>query len=284
MLTDPALGGCVPRTGEHPSLLVSSKLAAEDVRKAVTESVRRAKADSSVLVVALLGHGFTAPQRTELYYMVRDSTPQSTSSAVHVGQLLTDAADEVGVDGVIALIDTCRAAGAIPDTGRLAGGVRSGRARLAVLTAAAADQNARDMRLSFALVRVIKEGLAGAGSMLHVDRTLTEALREQVSGQTVGRAEYDNDPFALQGLWLAYNRRHTRAGAGESVGPLGRQELQEAVEMWRTPGALPERLTLTALEELHAFVRTDQNEPGAMSAFASRSRRTPTTWLISPPV
>lgn len=259
VLTDPALGGCMPRAGEHPSLLVSEDLTTEGVRDALGEAMRRAKANSAVLVVALLGHGFTTPQQTELYYMVRDSTAESTASALHVGQLLADAADEAGVDGVIALVDTCHAAGAVPDSGRLAGGVRSGRARLAVLTAAAADQDARDLRLSFALTQVVKDGLADAGSMLYVDRALTEALRERISGQTVGRAEYDNDPFAFHGLWLTRNARHTRGDTNEPVGPLGRQALRQAVESWRTPGELPERLTRAALKELRDFVQADRS-------------------------
>nr|WP_240673525.1 hypothetical protein [Streptomyces sp. S10(2018)] len=261
VLTDPALGGCEARTGEYPSLLVNRELRPADVREAVVMAVRQAKADSAVLVVALLGHGFTSPQQTELYFMVSDSTTESVLSAVNVRQLLAEAADEAGVDGVIALVDTCHAAGAAPDAGRIAGGIRAGRTRLSVLTAAAADQAARDMRLTFALVEVLTEGLAGAGSEVFVDRTLTKELRERVSGQAIGRMELDNDPFALEGLWLARNRRYrSQRAADEVVGPLGRQELQQAVEMWRVQQHLPERLTRTALTELHDFVRTGQVE------------------------
>ncbi|WP_230396076.1 vWA-MoxR associated conflict system protein [Streptomyces blattellae] len=265
VLTDPVLGGCARRIGAHRSLLIGDDLSPEDVRTAMGEAVARARADSAVLIVALLGHGFTPPQQTDLYYMVGGSTTESTGSAVHVGQLLSDAADTAGVDGVIALVDTCHAGGAVPDARRLAGGVRSGRARLAVLTAALAGQDARDLKLTFALTEVLRQGVAGAGSALYVDRTLTGTLRERVGGQAVGRAEYDNDPYALQGLWLARNARHPAAGSGECVGPLGRRVLREAVEMWRRTARIPERLTLTVLEELHDFARTgrpgDETEP-----------------------
>ncbi|WP_165586158.1 caspase family protein [Streptomyces sp. IBTA2] len=85
------------------------------MRRAVREAAGTARADNAVLVVALLGHGFTPPQQSELYYMVAGSTTGSTLSAVNVGQLLAEAVDEPGVEGVIAVIDTCHATGAMPD-------------------------------------------------------------------------------------------------------------------------------------------------------------------------
>ncbi|WP_019354863.1 tetratricopeptide repeat protein [Streptomyces sp. AA1529] len=242
VLTDPEVGGCRARYGHHPSLLVGEELEPEDVRRAVHEVTRRATADGAAMVVALLGHGFTTPQQTDLYYMVGSSTTQSTLSAVHVGSLLADAADEVGVDGVIALIDTCHAGGAVPNASRLAGGVRSGRARLAVLTAAAADQEARDMRLTAALTEVLREGISSAGSAIYVDQTLCEALRERISGQAVGRADYDNDPYASEGLWLARNTYRIMGAAGYYLPVLPdlpdlpeRRDLQPAVQVF--PGA-----------------------------------------------
>ncbi|MFH8447854.1 hypothetical protein ACH4CD_01340 [Streptomyces fungicidicus] len=253
VLTDPALGACGARPGHCGSLLVGAELEPEDVRRAVQEAVRHAKADQAVLVVALLGHGFTPPQRTELYYMVARSTTASTMSAVNVRNMLAEAADEPGVEGVIALVDTCHAAGAAPDAGGIAGGVRAGRTRLSVLTASAADQAARDMRLTFALVDVLREGLGGADTSVYVDEQLTEELRDRIAGQVVGRFAYDNDPFALDGLWLAHNRSCS-PGAGDGVvGPVGRRDLAEAVSMWRSGTRLPARLTLADLGPLHRF-------------------------------
>lgn len=233
VLTDPARGGCAHRTGERGSLLVGAELTPEDVRRAVREAAGTARADNAVLVMALLGHGFTPPQQSELYYMVAGSTTGSTLSALNVGQLLAEAVDEPGVEGVIALIDTCHATGAMPDARRIAGGVKAGRTRLSVVTAAAADQAARGMRLSFALADVLRDGIAGAGPAVYADARLTEALRERIVGQVVGRFDYDNDPFTAEGLWLARNVRSTPGTAGGVVGPLGRQDLEEAVAMWR---------------------------------------------------
>ncbi|MFF1628868.1 hypothetical protein [Streptomyces sp. NPDC058272] len=258
VLTDPALGACVARTGDHPSLLVSAALKPEDVRTAVREAVCRARDDNAVLVVALLGHGFTTPQQTDLYYMVADSTTGSIGSAVHVGQLLTEAVDEPGVEGVVALVDTCHAAGATPDARGITGGVRAGRTRLSVLTAAAADQAARDMRLTFAVVDVLRQGVTDAGPLVYADAKLTEALRERIVGQVVGRFEYDNDPFAADGLWLARNARSAPGAGGGVVGQAGRQDLEEAVALWRAGTRLPARLTRSALDELHTFARRNE--------------------------
>ncbi|MGV9790751.1 vWA-MoxR associated conflict system protein [Streptomyces sp. NPDC003435] len=255
VLTDASLGGCVPRSGEYESLVVSDSLAPEDVDKAVREAVRRAREDNAVLVLALLGHGFTTPQQTELRFMVADSTTGSPISAVDVSRLLAVAADESGVEGVIALIDTCYSAGGMPDAGQIAGGVRSGQTRLSVLTAAAADQPARGMRLTRALVAILREGLTGAGAKVRVDALLTGGLRERIVGQAVGRFEYDNDPFAQEDLWLARNVCFAPGATGGAVGQVGRQALEQAVTMWQADKNLPTPLTRSVLEELDDFVR-----------------------------
>ncbi|AJF69121.1 hypothetical protein [Streptomyces vietnamensis] len=255
VLTDASLGECVTRTGEYSSLVVSDSLEPEDVHRAVREAVRRAREDKAVLVLALLGHGFTTPQQTDLYFMVAGSSTGSPLSAVDVGQLLAVAVDESGVEGVIALIDTCYSAGGMPDAGRIAGGVRSGQTRLSVLTAAAADQPARGMRLTRALVAILREGLTGAGAKVRVDALLTSGLRERIAGQVVGRFEYDNDPFAQEDLWLARNVCFATGTTGGVIGKVGRQALEQAVTMWQAGKSLPTPLTRSVLEDLYAFVR-----------------------------
>ncbi|SCF93405.1 MULTISPECIES: hypothetical protein [unclassified Streptomyces] len=261
VLTDSARGGCVPRTGEHCSLIVSASLTTEDVRAALHEAVRRARADNAVLVVALLGHGFTPPQQTELHFMVAESTTGSTMSALNVAQLLTEAVDEPGVKGVIALVDTCHAAGAMPDPGRIAGGVRAGRTGLSVVAAAAADQAARGMRLSFALIDVLRNGIAGAGATITPDARLTEELRSRASGQDIGRFAYDNARFDAADLWLARNVRSVPEAPGGVVGPLGRQDLEEAVALWRADAWLPAHLSLDGLRSLEtAVLQGDEGE------------------------
>ncbi|WOX26365.1 hypothetical protein [Streptomyces solicathayae] len=128
VLTDPAFGVCVARTGEHPSLLAGATIASDDIRRAVREAVRRAGEENAVLVVAILGHGFTPTRGADLYYMAADSTG-TAGSAINVRQLLLEAVDEPGVEGIIALIDTNHAASAMPDSRSLADGLREGRTR-----------------------------------------------------------------------------------------------------------------------------------------------------------
>ncbi|MFI7365805.1 hypothetical protein ACIBO4_27050 [Streptomyces sp. NPDC050149] len=263
VLTNPALGACTPRNGAHGSLLLGSTLTTEDVRAAVREAVRCAREDNAVLVLALLGHGFTPPLQADLYFMVAGSTTGSTISAVNVGQLLTDAVDEPGVEGVIALVDTCHATGGMPDMRRITGGVRAGRTRMSVVTAAAAGQEARDMRLSFALVAALREGIAGAHTTVYADALLIENLRGRVKGQAIGRFEYDNDPFVAEGLWLARNVRSAPGAGGGVVGPAGLGDLEQAVSMWRADMRLPTPRTRGDLDELYTFAREGQVEDSA---------------------
>ncbi|GAA2570788.1 hypothetical protein GCM10010304_06380 [Streptomyces roseoviolaceus] len=216
VLTDPALGACIPRTGDYPSLLVGS-LTSEDVRKAVRESVRRAGDENAALVVALMGHGFTTPHQAHLYYMVADSITGSIGSAVNVSQMLIEAADEPGIEGVVALVDTNHAATAMPDSRGLADGVRGGRTRLSVLASSAADEAAYDMRFTLALTDVLRGGVSDAGPCVYLDALLTKELRSRIAGQTVGHLTYDNDPWAAESLWLARNARSAVGTAGEET-------------------------------------------------------------------
>lgn len=263
VMVAPALGGCAERSGEYPSLLLGDDLKPDDVKNAVHKAALVAKESNAVLVIALLGHGFTPTQQTNLYYMVADSTTQSTGSAVEVGPLLADAANALGVDGVIAIIDTCCALGALPDAARLVGGTREGRSRLAVITAASADEPARDMRLSSAVVEVLTGGVMGAGPDLYVDPIFVKALRDLVLGQDIGYLTYDNDPFAMERLWLARNSSHAGSGVDECVGPLGREELEDVVGAWRGERTMPQRLSRSALDELSRFLEEDGEGSGA---------------------
>ncbi|MEU6312155.1 hypothetical protein [Streptomyces sp. NPDC047014] len=270
VLTHPDLGACAARTGAHPSLLISPALTPGAVRAAVHEAMRRAREDKAVLVLALLGHGFTTPAQQGLYYMTAESTTGSTLSALNVGQLLSEAVDEPGVEGVIALIDTCYAGAGLPDTGRIAGGLRAGRLRLSVVTAAASDQPARGMKLSRGLAHVLRSGVPGAGAVLYADERLLGALRPHTVGQAVGGFAFQNDPFAAEGLWLARNARRGAAGASGAVGPLGLGDLQQAVSLWRADTRLPLPLTRAELDSLYAFAREGEVDDEADPRWRAR--------------
>ncbi|MGW2841100.1 vWA-MoxR associated conflict system protein [Streptomyces sp. NPDC001493] len=241
VLTDPDLGGAEPADG---SLLLDPP-SAEVVRRAVHAAAARARQDGGVLIVALLGHGFVSPG---LRFMVRESTQTSSGSAVDVPGLLGEAANDA--DGVIALIDTCHAGAAPPSPDVLAGGVRDGRVRLAVVMAAAAGQDAYGMNLSLALTDVLRRGLDDRGPYLLVDddlmsRVRAEVLRRDV-GQTIGRSVFDQHDFAESPLWLSRNRSASY-GAGSGIGPVAAQLLNEATEGWAGRPIRWSHASLTAL-------------------------------------
>jgi hypothetical protein len=224
VLADPELGGCVPCEGENPSLLLGGDLTPTQVRDAVHEAARRAAADGGVLVLALLGHGFAGPH---LYYMVGRSQRTDPTTAVDVRSLLGDIANITGLDGTIALIDTCHAGAAVPPADTLAQGVRAGITRLAVLTATTAGKTARDMRFSRELTELIRGGTATEDDTLSVDETFVGRLRQKVTGQTVGFAVHDQDGYADGPLWLTRNARG--AAGGRVYGPLAVRLLNEAL-------------------------------------------------------
>ncbi|MGW0854704.1 vWA-MoxR associated conflict system protein [Streptomyces sp. NPDC002690] len=241
VLTDPDLGGAEPT---DDSLLIDPP-SAEDVRRAVHAAAARARRDGGVLIVALLGHGFVSPG---LRFMVRDSTETSSGSAVDVPGLLGEAANDT--EGVIALIDTCHGGAAPPSPDVLASGVRDGQVRLAVVMAAAANQDAFGMNLSLALAAVIRRGLDDRGPYLLVDDDLMSAVRAEVLkrdvGQTIGRSVFDQYDFAESALWLSHNRRASY-GSGSGIGPVAARLLDEATEGWASRPTRWSHASLTAL-------------------------------------
>ncbi|MFE7535302.1 hypothetical protein ACFU67_13650 [Streptomyces rhizosphaericola] len=242
VLTDPDLGGAEPT---EDSLLLDPQ-SPEDVRRAVHAAATRAQQDGGVLIVALLGHGFTAPA---LRFMVRGSLLASSASALDVPGLLGEVANEA--EGVIALVDTCHAGAAPPPPDTVANGVRAGQVRLAVVMAAASTQDAYGMNLSLALTAVIRRGLENRGPHLLVDDALMSGVRAEVlkqgSGQSIGRSVFDQYDFAESPLWLARNARASY-GTGSEIGPVAVQLLDESTEGW------PNRPTRWTHASLTAFL------------------------------
>ncbi|MCX5417284.1 hypothetical protein [Streptomyces sp. NBC_00059] len=250
VLTDPHLGGAEPT---DDSLLLNPQ-SPEDVTAAVHAAATRAQQDGAVLIVALLGHGFTAPT---LRFMVRDSRVTSAGSAVDVPGLLGEVANEA--EGVIALIDTCHAGAAPPSPDVLANGVRAGQVQFAVIMAAAAGQDAYGMNLSLALASVLRRGLDDRGRHLLVDDELMSSVRAEVrkldSGQSIGRSVFDQYDFAVGPLWLAHNARASY-GAGSEIGPVAARLLDEASEGWPDR---PTRWTHASLTALLTSSAADQH-------------------------
>ncbi|MET7285121.1 hypothetical protein [Streptomyces sp. NPDC005573] len=236
VLSDPDLGGCAPGLPDGRSLLVGPDLAAGSIDGHVRDAYRFAGERGAVLVLALLGHGFVPGATSSLYYMGADSRPEERDRAVEVGPLLRDAADRDGVHGVVCVVDTCHAGGAMPDSRELAAGVRGGSSRLAVLTSCGAAQPAIDLRLSRELAGLLQRGADEGGRFIDAG-TAARALRGRLPGQNVGFQDWDGHPFAREPLWLAPNPRHPERSAVRSgaLGPRAREELAAALAALEPP-------------------------------------------------
>jgi hypothetical protein len=247
VLVDPLLGGCEPCQDSELSLLLGDELTRGQVEDAVIAAASRAARDEAVLVVALLGHGFAAPH---LYFMVGDSKAADPASAVNVPNLLAEVSNKPGVDGVIALIDTCHAGAATPDAMTLARGARSGHLRIDVVAAATALQNAKKMRFSFALAQTIRNGLPSAEATLCV-KPLIKHLHPRVSGgQTIGYSGHDQDAYAAEDdLWLARNAAYSQRPAGDAFGQLAVKQLVDALATCKIAPARWTRDSLNSLIE-----------------------------------
>ncbi|MFD5325725.1 hypothetical protein [Streptomyces sp. NPDC127092] len=226
-LVSPWAGACAKDPAHGPTLLYGPGLTQDAVEKAVRRAGRAAAEAGAVLVLAFLGHGMAAG--TQLYYMAGDSRAEDPLSAVDVGSLLGGLLDTTGLDGLVALVDTCHAGNALPDLPSLANGIRRGDTRLSLLMGAAADEEAYALRFSTTVVKVLQEGVADAGEIL-TGAAVAQAVRLDggAVGQNVHYVDYDGAAFAAGPLWLARNARHAAAVAGSPLGPIARAELAHA--------------------------------------------------------
>lgn len=224
-LLDPALGGCVPALPDGVALLGGRQgdehIPSDTIRAAIAEAAQRAAAvdEGATLVLALLGHGFTPGASPSLYMMGADSIDQDRRTGVYVAEALNGAADQTGINGVIALVDTCSAAAAVPLAFELTTGVRGGQARLAVLAASGATQDAYDLRFSRTLADVLDTGISTAPPTLTVAE-LGRALDRLIPGQNIIYNEYGGGLAKTESLWLARNRRALMtSGSEDGRGP-----------------------------------------------------------------
>jgi len=247
VLVDPRFGGCLPGLPDGRSLFTGPELTGPRIGELVREGYRFAGERSAVLVVALLGHGFVPGTSGSLCYMGTDSQPEVREGAVEVGPLLRDAADRNGVHGVVCVVDTCHAGGAMPNPNELAGGVRGGSVRLNVLMSCGAAQPSVDLRLSRELADLLQRGRARAGQFIDTG-TAAFAIRGRLPGQNVGHSVLDGDPFAQEPLWLGRNVCHPGYTVGPRAGvpgPRARQALAAALAALDPPlgdGRLPNTL------------------------------------------
>ncbi|MBD0839763.1 hypothetical protein ICC28_13765 [Streptomyces sp. TRM68416] len=225
VLLDPAVGGCAEPPQGLPSLLCGPDVMQTQVEKAVRDAAERAAEAGAVLVLAFLGHGTTPGDAPRLLFMASDSRSDVPGTVVDLGGLLAAAVDTPGVRGVFALVDTCRAAGAVPDLAALGAGVRGGAVRLSVLMSVGVFEDAYGLAFSRGVVRVLREGLAGAGEFLTAD-DVQEAV-DALAGTGARVVTANGDSLAGR-VWFARNIRHT-AGHGPLLGPVAEDELRWAL-------------------------------------------------------
>jgi hypothetical protein len=244
-----ATGGACDAALPDGRSLLSGELTSGEITEAVEAAIRHASRREATLVLALLGHGFVAGGSTRLYFMGYNSHEQVRLDAVDVQSLLLSAVDHVGVDGVIGVIDTCMAAGAVPPMGDVLAGSRSGRTRLALLLAAGVTQEAYDLRVARGLADVLRSGVPDAGPLLDMGQVLV-ALRQRAGGQDIAGFGYEGDSLVRTGLWLGHNRLHVVGGARTLVGPLGSVQLNRALRALDPTGIESKCQDAASLQEL----------------------------------
>ncbi|MGA5417964.1 hypothetical protein [Streptomyces pseudogriseolus] len=248
------LGQCSPALADQGAVLYGPDATQARIEAAVRAAARQAGEAGATLVLAFLGHGMAASGHAELYLMCADAEPDVVSTAVNVGQMIVQAAEQPGVDGVITLVDTCHAAGAVPDVKALMAGMRGGRTRASLLMASRAGQEARDLAFSRRLAELLRQGIPGGGRHAGVSE-LREMLRQTVFGQDIISLEHDGDHFAVGGLWLSHNARH--AGADHSgPGLLGTEDLKAALEAAGPAVAWPQPWSSHELDRVRREIQT----------------------------
>ncbi|MER5530174.1 hypothetical protein ABT075_37255 [Streptomyces sp. NPDC002677] len=223
VLTDDWRGGCAHTPAVESALLHGASVGQADIEAAIRSAARRAGESGAVLVVAFLGHGITSGNNSRLFLMAGDSRPDETGSAVNVAHELERALETPGLAGLVALVDTCHAGGAIPDLGAVDGGVRDGATRLALLMAVGAGQEAYGLAFSRGIVRVLEQGVVGAGEFLFPE-ALFDAVSAEVPGQDAHLVQFVGARFGER-PWLARNPSHL-VRAGSRLGPIAHEELE----------------------------------------------------------
>ncbi|MFC8917961.1 hypothetical protein ACFT5C_19540 [Streptomyces sp. NPDC057116] len=257
----PGAGDCVPGLRDGRSLVTGDGLTADAIRALAGDAVRFAADRGAFLVLALLGHGFVPGNTTTLYFMGADSTLESTYRAVNVGELMASAANQQAISGVLGVIDTCHATGAVPPSQDLAAGDRNGRSRLALLMASSVAQSASDLAFSRALAECVRAGVAEAGPVLDVHDVLG-VVRARLTGQDVTATVHDGDPFSRDPLWIARNAAHGVSASAGPYGPLAREEFAAAM------GSLPTDAPVRGLPH-------DARSAEALKSDLSRLERSP---------
>ncbi|MEU5677027.1 caspase family protein [Streptomyces rochei] len=225
-LLDRRVGGCAHAPHGIDSFLTGASVTQEQIEKAVRTAAERAGRAEAVLVLAFVGHGTTLGGAPRLFLMASDSRTDTRTTVVNVSDLLAQALDTQGIQGVIAVVDTCHAGGATPDIAALDAGVRKGATRLSLLMSVGVEEDAYGLAFTRGLVRVLRDGVSGAGEYLSA-----EDVRQAVNAMANTGARVvvaDGNPFGAH-PWIARNAQYALRGRA-LLGPVGRQDLTWALE------------------------------------------------------
>ncbi|MGP8298283.1 hypothetical protein ACTPOK_10090 [Streptomyces inhibens] len=259
VLVDPKLGGCVDRGND--SLLIGTGLGKNRVEAAVEKAAQLARRDGGPLILALLGHGEGA-QGAALHFVTSGKRNDPPLMNVHVPSLLGDTLNHHGLDGLVAIIDTCLSGGAIPATPDVTAGRQQGNVRFSLLFAATAHEPAFDTRLSTELTRLIEEGIPGAGDFLKGDADLMKRLGERIPGQQPGLSTFDGGSRVGGDLWLARNHAASFNGL---LGPIAKMALKAAVRR------VDDNLLLSTEDEVAAWLK-DNEQTASVGSWAAVQR------------
>jgi hypothetical protein len=200
-LLDVEIGACGAGLPDGQALLYG-KITAASVEAQVRAAIDYAAAKGATLVLVILGHGFAAG--ADLYLMSWNSVEDVRDKAVNVSNLLVEAADRLGVNGVFGVIDTCNAAAAQSQIPQLAIGTREGQARLSLLMASVARQDAYGLGMSQKLTALLRSGLPESGPYLGLHDLHLNVL-DVVPEQCLVSSSYDGSQTA-DPVWLARNK------------------------------------------------------------------------------
>ncbi|MCS0638670.1 hypothetical protein NX801_24045 [Streptomyces sp. LP05-1] len=231
VLTDPALGACQESPVAGAELVRSGRAGRDTVDTAVRAAIHAAGRQHAVLVLAFVGHGQSPEGSNRLYYLAEATGEEDAAGSVDVNSLVTAAANQDGIAGVVLLLDTCQAAAGLPGLDALVGGYAKGRTRVTALAAAPAQQSAFELDFGRTLTRLIRHGFPGEGEVVPL-RAYREALMSELSDQDAAWLDYDGSVTADEGLWLAHNARGPRWTAGLELGELGACDLRAALDSW----------------------------------------------------
>lgn len=255
LLTDDTIGACQPSLRDGRAIVTGDKLVADDIYALVRQAIGYAAEQGAVLVLAFLGHGFVPGQDPTLHYMAPNSTIDNRTTAVNVQVLLQEAIDQPGIDGVIALVDTCHAAGAAVGRAAVVAGALRGQVRYQLLMAAAVDQEAFDLRLSTTTADLLDTGLADEHEMLTA-WSLVETLRKRIRSQDTVFDHHDGATQTNGPLWMARNRAHAILRGSTRDGLPWQPDLPDLVAALGLPRALGEDQSPAGLRELRRQLPT----------------------------